>query len=109
MVGPPTPGPDDFEALSPWERQVLSRIEHDLSASDPGLAEKMQNAASRQCPAWWPMSVRCTVLLIPVLLVLVVAAAVVPAAWSPVLGPITMLVVVPWILLCVNDNRREDR
>jgi hypothetical protein len=106
MVGPSTPGPDDFESLSPWERQVLSGIEHDLAASDPLLAEQMQSAASGRRPGWWPISARCTVLLVPVLLVLVLAAAVVPAPWSPVLAPVTTLVVVPWLLLCVKDNSR---
>ena len=106
MVGPSTPGPDDFESLSPWERQVLSGIEHDLAASDPRLAEQMQSAASRCRPGSWPMSGRCTVLLVPVMLVLVLAAAVVPAPWWFVLGPVTTLVVVPWLLLCVKDNSR---
>jgi hypothetical protein len=107
MVGPSTPGPDGFESLSPWERQVLSDIEHDLAASDPRLAEQMQSSASRRRAEWWPMSARCTVLLVPVLLVLVLAAAAVPAPWWPVLGPVTALVVVPWLLLCVKDNSRD--
>jgi hypothetical protein len=100
-------GRDDFDSLSPWERQVLSGIEHDLATSDPRLAEQMQSAASRRRPGWWPMSARCTVLLVPVLLVLVLAAAVVPAPWWPVLRPVTTLVVVPWLLLCVKDNSRD--
>jgi hypothetical protein len=110
MAGSSAPGPDDFEALSPWERQVLSDIEHDLAASDPRLAEKiekMQDRRMRRRPEWWPMSARCTVLLVPALLVLLMAASLVPASWSPLLGLITTLVMVPWLLLCANDNRRE--
>lgn len=54
------PGPNDHDALSPWERQVLAGIEHDLAASDPRLADEMSNRGGAfgggLCPAPRPFS-----------------------------------------------------
>jgi hypothetical protein len=65
---------------------------------------------SRQ-PGWWPLSARCTVLLLIVLLVLlvlVVASVLVPAWRWAALGVIKTVVVVPGILLCASEQREPD-
>jgi hypothetical protein len=100
--------PDDHDALSPWERQVLARIEGDLASSDPRLAEKMSRRAARRTPRSWPLSARSTGLLLIVLTVLVVAGALVPASWWAVLGLVTILVVVPWLLLAATEKGQSD-
>jgi hypothetical protein len=107
MTASSDPGPHDRDDLSAWERQVLARIEHDLSASDPDLARVMTTRRTTRSGAarWWPLSVRCTVLLFVVILLLVVAGVFVPASWWAVLGVITAVVVIPWLLLCATERR----
>ena len=105
MATPLGSEPDGRDALSPWERRVLAGIEDDLATSDPGLAQKIGHCGSLRAPAWWPLSARCAVLLPVALLVLVVASVLVPASGWLVLGLITLVVVVPWILLCIFDQR----
>jgi hypothetical protein len=46
--------------------------------------------------------------MVLLLLVLVVTSVLVPASRWPVLGVITTVVVVPWILLCVSEQREPD-
>jgi hypothetical protein len=107
MATSPIPGPDDSSPLSARERQVLEGIEVDLAASDPHLAREMARRAGHGPVGWWPMSARCTVLLVLAQLVLVVASVLVPASWWAVLVLVTTLVVVPWFLLCALEKRRE--
>jgi hypothetical protein len=105
------PGPDDHDALSAWERRVLADIEEDLSATDPGLAHAMARrprVPSRAEVRWWPMSLRSTLLLFVALALLIVAAALVPASWSALLGLITTVVIIPWLLLSAIERRRPD-
>jgi Protein of unknown function (DUF3040) len=109
MATSSAPGPDDRAALSSWERRVLAQIENDLAAGDPRLARAIGRGGSLPTPWWWPISVRSTVLLLVALGVLIVAAAVTPASWWPLLGLITVVVVVPWILLCVSESADEQR
>jgi hypothetical protein len=96
---------DGRDALSPWERRVLAGIEDDLATSDPRLAQMIGRRGSLTTPGWWPLSVRCTGLLLVALLVLVVASVLVPASGWLILGLITTVVVVPWIVLCMSDQR----
>jgi hypothetical protein len=97
------PEPDGRDGLSPWERRVLAGIAADLAASDPRLVQKIGRRGSPATTGWWPLSVRCTGLLLAALCVLVGASVLVPASgW---LGLITAAVVVPWILLCLSDPR----
>lgn len=105
--------PDDHTPLSPWERQVLAQIEDDLLDSDPRLARAIGRRDSLSAPQWRPISVRSAVLLLVAQVVLIVAAAFTPASCWPLLGLITAVVVVPWILLCASEQAgrpvRPDR
>ena len=107
MVTPAGSEPDGRDGLSPRERRVLAGIEADLGASDPRLVQKIDRHGSLSTRGWWPLSVRCTGLLLLALCVLVVASVLVPASGWLILGLITAAVVVPWILLCLSDPRRS--
>jgi hypothetical protein len=102
------PDPDDQTALTSRERRVLAGIEQDLAESDPRLAKEMSNQGHRPAPGFWPLSVPSTGLLFLVLLVLVLVGAFVPASWWAVLGVVTTLVVVPWLLLAATEKQRHD-
>jgi hypothetical protein len=90
--GMATSSASDANALSCRERRVLADIENDLAASDPRGADEMGRRSSLPTPRWWPLSARCTVLL---LLVLLVASVLVPASRWPALGVIKTVVVLP--------------
>lgn len=101
-----TPGPDDREnhgGLSPWEQEVLARIEDDLVTGDPRLARRVSRRP-RAGPVWWPMSARATGLLFVVLSVLVLAGSLLPASWWPVLGLVTTVTVVAWLVLAATEE-----
>jgi hypothetical protein len=104
MAASSASSPDDHTPLSPWERQVLAEIEDDLLVSDPRLARAIGRRDPLPAPRWWPISVRSAVLLLVAQVVLIVAAAVTPASRWPLLGLITAVVVVPWILLCASEQ-----
>ena len=101
-------GPDDRDALSPWERQVLAGIEHDLAASDPGLADRLNRRAAVRAQRWWPLSGPSTCLLVVALTVLVLVGALLPASAWAVLGVVTTLVVIPWLLLAATERGGWD-
>ena len=101
-------GPDDRDALSPWERQVLAGIEHDLAASDPGLADRLNRRAAVRAQRWWPLSGPSTCLLVVALTVLVLVGALLPASAWAVLGVVTTLVVIPWLLLAATEKGGWD-
>ena len=104
MPTPSQPDPGGGDGLSPWERQILAGIEDDLLTTDPRLANEMGHRRSRTMPGWWPLSARSTVLLFVALSVLVLAGALVPASWWAVLGLVTTLVVVPWLVLAAIEK-----
>lgn len=109
MTASSTPGHDDHDALSEWERRVLAGIERDLAASDPRLVQKLNSRERyRSMPRWWPLSVPATGLLVVGLLVLVLAGALLPASGWAVLGLVTTLVVVPWLLFAVTEKNGWD-
>ena len=109
MTASSTPGHDDHDALSERERRVLAGIERDLAASDPRLVvEFTRRRRYRPAPRWWPLSGPSTGLLLVGLLVLVLVGALLPASWWAVLGLVTTLVVVPWLLLAVTDKNGWD-
>ena len=102
-------GHDDHDALSEWERRVLAGIERELAASDPRLVEELARPRRyRPAPRWWPLSVHATGVLFVGLLVLVVAGALLPAAWWAVLGLVTTLVIVPWLLFAATEKNGWD-
>jgi hypothetical protein len=102
------PDPHEHDALSPWERQVLAGIESDLSTSDPGLADEMSGRVLVRAQRWWPLSIPSTGLLIVALTVLVLVGALLPASAWAVLGVVTTLVVVPWLLLAATERNHSD-
>jgi hypothetical protein len=93
--------------LSPWEERVLAGIEAGIADSDPRFARRMSrgtraSVGAALIPGRW-------LALLPIVLVVpVVAAALVPASAWAVLGLITTLVVLPWLLLCSTEQRRRD-
>jgi Protein of unknown function (DUF3040) len=101
-------GPDDRDALSPRERQVLAGIEHDLAASDPWLADRLNRRAAVRSQRWWPLSGPSTCLLVVALTVLVLVGALLPASAWAVLGVVTTLVVIPWLLLAATERGGWD-
>jgi hypothetical protein len=102
-----TPGPDEHDALSPWERRVLADIEDELTTSDPRLADEMGRAGPRAL-RWWPLSATSTVLMIVGLIVLVFVGALLPASAWAVLGVVTALVVVPCLLLAATERNHPN-
>jgi hypothetical protein len=109
MTASSTPGHDDHDALSEWERRALAGIERDLAASDPRLVRRLSRLRrNRPAPRWWPLSLPTTGLLLVGLLVLVVVGSLLPASWWAVLGLVTTLVVVPWLLLAVTEKNGWD-
>jgi Protein of unknown function (DUF3040) len=108
----PEDGPAGSGRLSPWEQRVLDRLEADLTGSDPDFARRMTRRAGpwtallRVAP--FPVALGWLVWLVGALIVLVVAAALMPATGWALLGLITTLVVLPWLLLCAAATRRED-
>jgi DUF3040 family protein len=108
MTASSNSGPDGHGALSSWERQVLARIENDLAASDPRLAKEMSDRGHRATSRWWPLSAPCTGLLFVGLLVLVLFGALLPASAWAVLGVVTTLLVVPWLLLAATEKGGWD-
>ncbi|MHA6793807.1 DUF3040 domain-containing protein [Pseudonocardia bannensis] len=101
------PDPHGRDGLTPWERQVLAGIEDGLVTTDPHLAHEMSHRRSRTMPGWWPLSARSTFLLFVVLSVLVLAGALVSASWWAVLGLVTTLVMVPWLLLAAIEKNQS--
>jgi hypothetical protein len=108
MTASSNSGPDDHGALSSWERQVLARIENDLAASDPRLAQEMSDRGHNATSRRWPLSAPCTGLLFVGLLVLVLVGALLPASAWAVLGVVTTLIVVPWLLLAATEKGGWD-
>jgi hypothetical protein len=103
----PDDGHADHGRLSSWEQRVLDRIEDDLTGSDPDLARRMaprigpDAALLREALLWLAR-------LVGALVVLIVIATVVPESGWAVLGVVTALVVLPWLLLCATATRRHD-
>jgi hypothetical protein len=101
-------GPDDRGSLSPRERRVLAGIEHDLAASDPGLADLLNRGAALRAERWWPLSGPSTGLLVVALTVLALVGTLLPASAWAVLGVVTTLVVIPWLLLAATEKGGWD-
>lgn len=104
MAASNTSGPDQPGELSAREKKILDGIEDDMLTADPTLAQQMTRAAWSRCRA----AARHGALLIAALIILIIAAAVLPPTWWAVLGLLTTLLLVPWILLFPADRSHRD-
>ena len=108
MAAPQAPDPDEPGGLSAREQKILAAIEADMLTPDPALARGLTGAnRPRPGPRGWAAA-RHGVLLILALTALIVAAAVMPSDWWHVLGLLTTLLLVPWILLFPTDHPDQD-
>lgn len=100
------PGPRDPRRLSSREEAVLARIERDLVDGDPDLVRLAADRPSRTVLRP-PVALRDLALLVVILLVIVGAAVLLPPAvrWT-VLPIVTVLLVVPWTVLCARRSTR---
>jgi Flp pilus assembly protein TadB len=99
MAASNTSGPDEPAELSSREKKILEGIEDDILTADPTLARKMTRTARPKPGSRWRATARHGALLLAALIILIIAAAVLPSTWWGVLGLLTTLLLVPWILL----------
>ena len=109
MAASNTSGPDEPGELSAREKKILEGIEDDMVTADPRLARQMTRAAWPEAGTRWWLAVRHGAFLIAALIILVIAAAVLPPTWWGVLGLLTTLLLVPWILLFPTNRSHRDR
>lgn len=93
--------------LTAYEQQALESIADDLAVADPDLTARM---ARRRGTGWGPspLSVRSLVWLVVGLGVLVLAAKVIPTSGWAVLGLVTVIVIVPWLVLATTGPPRRS-
>lgn len=103
MSIPDAQGPHEPGRLTHREQEILAGIATDLS-TDPALSRQLRELG-RARP---PITLSRIVLLVPELLLLALVGTAVPAEWSAALGPLTLLLVVPWVILCARDSARSD-
>ena len=104
MAASNTSGPDEPAELSAREKKILEGIEDDILTADPTLARKMTRTARPKPGSRW---CRHGALLLAALIILIIAAAVLPPTWWGVLGLLTTLLLVPWILLFPTNRSRR--
>ena len=110
MAAPHPPASDEPGGLSAREQKILAAIEYDLLVADPTFARHLECAHWPRAGTRLRTAARHGVLLIIALIILIVAAAVMPPSWWHVLGLLTALLLVPWILLFPSDHpTRTDR
>jgi Flp pilus assembly protein TadB len=108
MAASNTSGPDEPGELSAREKKILEGIEDDMLTADPALARHMTRADLPRAGTRWRAAARHGALLIAALIILVIAAAVLPSTWWGVLGLLTTLLLVPWILLFPTHHSNRD-
>jgi Flp pilus assembly protein TadB len=108
MAASNTFGPDEPGELSAREKKILDRIEDDMLTADPTLAHQMTPAAWPRPGGRWRAAARHGALLIAALIILIIAAAALPPTWWAVLGLLTTVLLVPWILLFPADRSHRD-
>jgi hypothetical protein len=108
MPSPHPPTPDEPSELSVREQKILAAIEDDLLAADPTLARHLECADWPRVGTRSRAASRRGVLLIDALIVLIAAAAVIPPDWRHVLGLLTTVLLVPWILLLHTGRPHQD-
>jgi len=107
MTAPSAPGPHEAPRLSSRQQRILAGIEGDLTATDPALAHTMTWPAGIR--GWWPISLAQSGSLVIGLLVLMIAAVLLPASWWALLAALTVLLVIPWMLLCTVERHNKHR
>ena len=101
-------GPDEPPELSAREKKILQGIEDDILTADPTLARQMTRAAGPLPRSAWRATARHGALLLAALIILITAAAVLPPTWWGVLGLLTALLLVPWILFFPTNRFHRD-
>ena len=108
MAASNTSGPDEPGELSAREKKILEGIEDDMLTADPTLAHQMTRAAWPKPGARWRAAARHGALLIAALVILIIASAILPPTWWGVLGLLTIVLLVPWILLFPTNRSHRD-
>jgi Flp pilus assembly protein TadB len=101
-------GPDEPGELSAREKEILAAIEYDLLVADPTLARHLECAGWPRAGSRWRAAARHGALLIAALIILIITAAAIPPAWWSVLGLLSTVLLVPWILLFPTDHPNQD-
>ena len=107
MAASYTSGPDEPE-LSAREKKILAAIEYDLLVADPALARHLECAGWPRAGSRWWAAARHGALLIAALIILIITAAAIPPAWWGVLGLLSIVLLVPWIVLFPTDHPNQD-
>ena len=94
--------------LSRYEKKILAAIEQEIQTTDPTLARHMAHRKRLTTRTPWRAAVRHGTLLLTALIVLIIAAALLPPGSGLVLGLLTTVLLVPWILL-FPANRAPKR
>jgi len=105
MAASSTPEPVDPGGLSPSEKKILAGIENDINTTDPGLSRRLTHAHGSGTKL--PALARHGALLIAALVVLMVAAALLPTHLMGLLALLTALLLIPWILLFPTARSRR--
>ena len=104
MATPDVPRPDEPDGLSGRERKILAAIEKEMFTTDHTLARDLTGAQRLRHRSRVWAALRHGVLLVVALIILIVAAVMMPTSWWHVLGLLTALLLIPWILLFPTDH-----
>ena len=107
MAASQSPDPDESSGLSAQEKRILAAIEYDLLVADPTLARHLECADWPRAGTRWRAAARHGALLIAALIVLILAAAALPSSGWQVLGLLTALLLVPWILFFPTSHPHQ--
>jgi Flp pilus assembly protein TadB len=91
--------PEEPGELSSREKKILAAIEQEIQTTDPTLARHMARRKRLKTRTPLRAAVRHGTLLIIALVILIVATAVLPPDSWIIMGLLTTVLLVPWILL----------
>lgn len=97
-AAPDRPGPTGQTAASGQPGSTAASGEFGPTDNQSGAEPTMVTARSS-------IPLQRLLLLVPALVLVIVAAASLPASWSLVLAPLTLVAVVPWIAWCAVGRR----
>jgi Flp pilus assembly protein TadB len=102
--------PGEPGELSSREKKILAAIEQEIHTTDPALARHLERRKRPKTRTPLRAAIRHGTLLIIALVILIVATAVLPSDSWIVLGLLTTVLLVPWILLFpANARPRKGR